>query len=61
MSGELESVLDALQGLNLSRSIAEGREEFDNITRTITTGVDEVIQSESVNDHMIGSCSSDSG
>lgn len=47
VSTELESVRTALEDVNLEESIVEGQQEFDNISQTIITTVDENLGSES--------------
>ena len=45
VNSELESARDALKDLDLHQSIAEGRQEFESLTQSITNSTDEIISS----------------
>lgn len=46
VTNELESARNALKDLNLRQSVAEGRQEFESVTQSITNSTDEIISSE---------------
>ena len=41
VSGELQGVQDSINNVNLNQLIEEGQQQFDNISQTIATTVDE--------------------
>ena len=46
VTGELQSVRNALNDINLNQLIVEGQERFDDITQSITPIVDDRLGSE---------------